>query len=81
MVSFSLERIPLLRPQQISCKLPGPRILRMRQWVDPMSRHGGAPMMSFTPTLFQWLHVQLIMIKDYLYVRIDFRGDPEICRS
>ena len=43
-----------------------------------MSHHGDAPMMSFTPTFFQWLSIHLIMIKDNPYVEVDFSGDPNL---
>lgn len=36
LISFVLERIPLLRPLHISLKLPGPRVPQMRQWIDLM---------------------------------------------
>ena len=50
----------------------------MRQQVDLISRNVGAYLMSFTPNLFRRLQVQLIMIKDYPYVRDDFLGDREL---
>lgn len=52
MISFVLERIPLLRPQHIALELPSPRVPQMRKWVDLMSHHASASSISFTPTLF-----------------------------
>ena len=50
MISFYLDKIPLLIPQHIELGLPNHRGPWMRQWVDLMSRHEGVSLMIFTPT-------------------------------
>ena len=75
LISFSLERIPLLHRQHISLELLDPNAPWMRRWVDLMSRHAGPSSMSFTPVLFRWLSMQFNMIDDYPYVGFKFRED------
>jgi hypothetical protein len=40
--------------------------------------HGGGPIVSYDEKFFKWLKKQLIMIEDYAYTGMDFRGDPDI---
>lgn len=72
MISFTLERIQLFHPQNISLELPDLRDLHMRQWVDLMSRHAGPSSMNFMHAFFWWLCMYLIMVEDYPYARMDY---------
>ena len=50
---------------------------RMLSWVEIMACHGGGgSKVKHGTSFFLWLHDQLLMIEDYAYVTIDFRGDP-----
>ena len=33
---------------------------------------------KFGDPFFQWLRDQILMVEDYAYVGIDFRGDPDL---
>lgn len=59
--------IPLIRPQHVELGLPDPRVPEMRKWVDIMSHHVGVSSMRFTPNLFLWIWVKIVMIEDYTY--------------
>jgi len=76
LVSFFLERVPLLCLQDVDWDVPTPRDPRMKRWFDLMARHGGVPTITYGPTFFRWLRDQLIMIEDYACVGTDFCGDP-----
>jgi len=43
-----------------------------------MPRGGGGQRMHFPPHFFSWLHHQLIVVDDYVYVGIDFRWDLDL---
>lgn len=78
LISFALDRIPLLQPQHISLELAHPRVPQIKRWVDLISRHACSSSMSFTLVLFRWLHMHLIIVEDYPYSGMDFSGDPEL---
>ena len=50
-VTFSLERVPMLAPQSIPVDAGRPREPRMVRWVALMARHGieGAEIVRFPP--------------------------------
>ena len=52
----------------------------MSRWVDAMAfqGRGGGPKVTCRSTFFCWLRIQLLMVEDYAYVRIDFREDPDL---
>jgi hypothetical protein len=50
----------------------------MKRWVDLMALQGGVPIVKYDKVFFQWLRNQLIMVEDYAYVGMDFRGDPDL---
>ena len=79
-VSFALERIPMLAPQSIPVDVGRPREPRMVRWSTLMARHGieGADIVRFPSSYFRWLDRQLFFIKDFPYVGIDFRGNREM---
>ena len=53
-ISFSLERIPLLTPQQSPMDPTGPQEPHMLRWVALMAHHGGdcGAVVPFTPKFF-----------------------------
>ena len=55
LITFVLERVPLMQPQHVTLVLAGPRDPRMQQWVELMARHVGQSSISFSTTLFSWL--------------------------
>ena len=77
LVSFFLERVPHLR-LQVEWGLPAPRDPRMKWWCDLMARHVAGPIIKYNDAFFDWLRPQILMIDDYAYVGLDFRGDPDL---
>jgi len=78
-VTFALERIPLLAPQQIPVDPGRAREPRMIRWVALMARHAeGVEIIRFSPSYFRWLNNQLFVIEDFPYAGMDFRGDREM---
>lgn len=51
---------------------------QLLKWGKLMPRHGGSQQMSFPPAFSEWLHQQLIMVDDWAYVGMGFRGDPDL---
>jgi hypothetical protein len=76
-VSFFLERVPLLR-LQVEWNIPSPRDPRMLIWFQLMARHIAGLIIKYDDTFFDWLQPQLLMVDDYAYARLDFRGDPDL---
>jgi hypothetical protein len=76
-VSFFLERVPLLR-LQVEWNLPAPRDPRMLRWCQLMARHVAGPIIKYDDTFFDWLQPQMLMVDDYAYAGLDFRGDPDL---
>ena len=50
----------------------------MLKWVTLMACHGGGegPMIRYTPEFFESLENKIIVIKDFLYVCMDYTSDP-----
>jgi hypothetical protein len=71
LVSFFLERVPLLR-LQVDWNIPGPRDPRMLRWCQLMARHVAGPIIKYDDTFFDWLQPQLLMVDDYAYAGLDF---------
>jgi hypothetical protein len=76
-VSFFLERVPLLR-LQIEWNLPAPRDPKMLRWCQLMARHVAGPIIKYDDTFFDWLQPQILMVDNYAYAGLDFRGDPDL---
>ena len=77
-MSFFLERVPLLRPQVAFNELRE-RDSRMLQWVEVMAHHGGGrPRVKYVESCFCWLDDQLLMIEYYAYANTEFRDDPDL---
>jgi hypothetical protein len=77
LVSFFLERVPLLR-LQVDWNLPTPKDPRMLRWCRLMAWHVAGLIIKYDDTFFDCLQPQMLMIEDYAYVRLDFRGDPDL---
>jgi hypothetical protein len=78
LVSFFLERVPILCLQHVESRIPSPQDPRMKIWIDLMAPHGGMPIVTYDKAFFQWPRDQLVMVEDYAYARTDFRGDPKL---
>jgi hypothetical protein len=50
----------------------------MKRWVDLMARHDSVPIVKYDNIFFQWLRNQLLMVEDYAYAKMNFRGDPNL---
>jgi hypothetical protein len=77
LVSFFLERVPVFR-LQVEWNFPGPRDPRMLRWCRLMARHVAGPIVKYDDIFFDWLQNQMLMVDDYAYVGLDFRGDPDL---
>jgi hypothetical protein len=77
LVLFFLERVPLLR-LQVDWGLPAPQDSRMLRWCNLMARHVVGPIIKYNDSFFDWLRPQMLMIDDYAYAGLDFRGDLDL---
>ena len=79
-VSFALERVPMLIPQQFTVEILGPREPKLIRWVTVMARHPdeAAAVVRFLDSYFHWLEDQVFSIQDFSYAGVDFRGDPDM---
>jgi hypothetical protein len=77
LVSFFLERVPLLQ-LQVDWGLPAPQDPRMMRWCNLMARHVAGPIIKYNDLFFDWLRPQMLMIDDYAYANLDFRGDLDL---
>jgi hypothetical protein len=78
LVSFFLERVPQMQPQVplISCPTIEPR---MEQWMSLSSRLGNEPLtFLFTIDFFAWWGRQLVVIEDFPYAGVEFRGNANL---
>jgi hypothetical protein len=76
-VSFFLERVPVFR-LQVEWDFQGPRDPRMLRWCRLMVRHVAGPIVKYENIFFDWLQNQMLMVDDYAYAGLDFRGDPDL---
>ena len=78
-MKFFFEKILALRPKVIS-SISNPRDPRIARWADLMKRLGGSevPRTTWDDEFFLWWREQIIDVDDYPYVRMDFRGDPDL---
>ena len=79
-MSFGLERVPMLIPQQLTVVAGLPREPKLMRWVAVMARHPdeGTKVVRFKPAYFQWLKNQVFAIQDFPYAGVDFHGDPDM---
>jgi len=79
-VSFGLERVPMLVPQHLTIEVGLPQEPKLMRWVVVMAHHPkeGAEVVRFTLEYFHWLKNQVFTIQDFPYAGVDFRGDPDM---
>jgi hypothetical protein len=77
LVSFFLERAPLLR-LQVDWGLLAAQDSRMLRWCNLMAQHIERPIIKYNDSFFDWLRPQMLMIDDYTYANLDFQGDPNL---
>jgi len=77
LVSFFLERVANLF-LQVEWGIPVLWDPRMKRWCDLMAWHVVGPIVKYTDVFFDWLRPHLLMLDDYAYDRLDFRGDPNL---
>jgi hypothetical protein len=77
LVSFFLERIPLMQPQ-IALSIQPVGEPCMERWTNMSPRLGTDSEFKFIGDLFAWLGCQLIMIEDFPYAGVDFRGSMDL---
>jgi hypothetical protein len=76
-VSFFCERV-LVYQLAGDWRFPGPREPRMLRWCQLMARHVAGPIVKYDDHFFDWLRNQVVMVEDYAYAGLDFRGDPDL---
>lgn len=77
-VSFILERVPIMRPQMSLGPLD-PREPRKGRWASLDPRTIGGPIHHFfREYFFEWLSGQILIINDYVYGGMDFTRDPNL---
>jgi len=79
-VSFALERVPMLIPQHLTVDVLGPQEPKLIRWVSVMARHPdeGATFVRFSDSYFHWLEDQVFAVQDFPYAGMDFRGSPDM---
>ena len=55
LITFTLERIPLMQPQHVSLGVAGPRDPHMQRWVELMAQHADQSTIIFSTAFFSWL--------------------------
>jgi hypothetical protein len=43
-----------------------------------MTRHVAGWIVKYDDQFFDWLQGQVVMVEDYAYAGLDFRGDPDL---
>jgi hypothetical protein len=77
LVLFFLERIPQMQPHiALAVRLVGEP--RVELWTSLSLRLGMESEFRFTGDFFAWLRCQLIVIEDFPYVGVDFRGSMDL---
>jgi hypothetical protein len=71
LVSFFLERVPLLR-LQVEWDLLAPTDPIMLIWCHLMARYVVGPIIKYNDTFFDWLRPQMLMVDNYAYAGLDF---------
>ena len=79
LVSFFLERVPLLRPHMV-LPPPSPTEPRMERWTSLMPRleTSGRDVFAYNDGFFTWWEMQVPVIEDFPYVGMDFRNDDSL---
>ena len=55
LISFALERIPLMQPQHVTLDISSPRDPQMQKWVELMGRNSSQSNLMFSTAFFAWL--------------------------
>jgi hypothetical protein len=71
LVSFFLERVPLLR-FKVEWGLPAPEDPGMLRWCNLMAQHVAGLIIKYNDSFFEWLRLYMLMVDDYAYVGLDF---------
>jgi hypothetical protein len=50
----------------------------MLRWCQLMARHVAGPIVRYDDRFFDWFQGQVVMVEDYAYAGLDFRGDPDL---
>jgi hypothetical protein len=50
----------------------------MKRWVDLMAQHATGAIIRYNDVFFYWLRTQILMVDNYAYVGLDFRGDSNL---
>jgi hypothetical protein len=50
----------------------------MLRWCNFMAQHVVRPIIKYNDSLFDWLRPHMLMIDNYAYAVLDFRGDPNL---
>jgi hypothetical protein len=50
----------------------------MLRWCQLMARHIARPIIKYDDTFFDWLQPQMLMVDNYAYAGLDFRGGPDL---
>jgi hypothetical protein len=50
----------------------------MKSWCDLMAQNVVDPIVKYNDVFFDWWRPQLLMVDNYAYVGLDFRGDPNL---
>jgi hypothetical protein len=50
----------------------------MLRWCKLMARHIAGTIIKYNDSFFDWLSPQMLMIDDYAYAGLDFRGDLDL---
>jgi hypothetical protein len=77
LVSFFLEQIPQMQPQIALVARPMIEP-QMERWTSLSPRLGTDSEFKFTTDFFAWLRCHLIIIEDFPYARVYFRGSLEL---
>jgi hypothetical protein len=77
---FFFERVPTLRPR-VPVRAGLPSEPRMMRWGQMMPRAGGGVRGYFTEDFYQQWEQMPLVIEDYPYAGMDYRGDPEMPRA
>ena len=79
-VSFGLERVPMLVPQHLTIGAGLPREPKLMCWVIVIACHPeeGSEVVRFSTQYFCWLENQLFVIQDFPYAGMDYCGDPNM---
>lgn len=73
------EKVPGLHPRVLA-SISSPRDPQMGRWADLMKCLGGGDVLrtAFDDEFFSWWEQQIIVVDNYPYAGMDFRGDSDL---